>query len=145
MINGLIYDFESIKLMLPTGLTLGCESIDYSDEKGDEVVTGSNGLPLGIGRGEYKGTCKLELQRMEYDKLNLFSAASGGFYNMPPVPVIASYGNAGQAPVTDSMLVHFTKRGFKGSKGDTSLNVSVEGELTAPIISDGVPAFVPFL
>jgi hypothetical protein len=59
---------------------------------------------------------------------------------MPPVPVIASYGNAGQAPVTDSMLVHFTKRGFKGSKGDTSLAVSVEGELTAPIISDGVPA-----
>jgi hypothetical protein len=145
MINGLVYDFESIKLMLPTGLTLGCESIDYSDEKGDEVITGSNGLPLGIGRGEYKGTCKLELQRLEYDKLNLYAAGSAGFYNMPPVPVIASYGNAGQAPVTDTMLVHFTKRGFKGSKGDTSLAVSVEGALTAPIVSDGVPAFVPFL
>lgn len=145
MINGLVYDFESIKLMLPTGLTLGCESIDYGDEKGDEVITGSNNLPLGIGRGEYKGTCKLELQRMEYDKLNVFSAASGGFYNMPPVPVIASYGNAGQPPVTDSMLVHFTKRNFKGSKGDTNLVVSVEGDLTAPIISDGVPSYVPFL
>ena len=145
MINGLAYDFESIKLMLPTGLTLGAESVEYNDEKGDEVLTGSNGLPLGIGRGEYKGTCKLELQRFEYDKLNLFSAASGGFYNMPPVPVIASYGNAGQAPVTDTLLVHFTKRDFKGSKGDTSLNVSIEGALTAPIISDGVPAFVPFL
>jgi hypothetical protein len=145
MINGLVYDFESIKLMLPTGLTLGCESIDYSDEKGDEVVTGSNGLPLGIGRGEYKGTCKLELQRLEYDKLNLFLASSGGFYNMPPVPVIASYGNMGQAPVTDSMPAHFTKRSFKGSKGDTSLAVSVEGAITAPLNSSGVPAFVPFL
>jgi hypothetical protein len=29
MINGLTCDFESIKLMLPTGLTLGCESVDY--------------------------------------------------------------------------------------------------------------------
>jgi hypothetical protein len=145
MINGLAYDFESIKLMLPTGLTLGCESIDYSDEKGDEVITGTNGLPLGIGRGEYKGTCKLELQRLEYDKLNLFSAASGGFYNMPPIPVIASYGNSGQPPVTDTMLVHFTKRDFKGSKGDTSLAVSLEGAVTAPIVSDGVPAYVPFL
>ena len=145
MINGLAYDFESIKLMLPTGLTLGCESIDYNDEKGDEVVTGSNGLPLGIGRGEYKGTCKLELQRLEYDKLNLFAAASGGFYNMPPIPVIASYGNVGQAPVTDSLLVHFTKRGFKGSKGDTNLVVSIEGALTAPMLSNGVPSFVPYL
>ena len=145
MINGLVYDFESVKLMLPTGLTLGCESIDYGDEKGDEVVNGSNNLPLGIGRGEYKGTCKLELQRLEYDKLNLFSATSGGFYNMPPIPVIASYGNAGQAPVTDSMLVHLTKRSFKGAKGDTNLVVSVEGALTAPMNSGGVPAVVPYL
>ena len=145
MINGLTYDFESIKLMLPTGLTLGCESVDYSDEKGDEVITGTNNLPLGIGRGEYKGTCKLELQRAEYDKLNIFSASSGGFYNMPPVPVIANYGNAGQAPATDSMLVHFTKRNFKGSKGDTNLVVSLEGTITAPIVSNGVPAYVPFL
>jgi hypothetical protein len=145
MINGLTYDFESIKLMLPTGLTLGCESIDYGDEKGDEVVTGTNGLPLGIGRGEYKGTCKLELQRIEYDKLNVFAALSGGFYNMPPIPIIASYGNAGQAPVTDSLLVHFTKRDFKGSKGDTNLVVSIEGALAGPMLSNGVPSFVPYL
>lgn len=145
MINGLTYDFESIKLMLPTGLTLGCESIDYGDEKGDQVITGSNNLPLGVGRGEYKGTCKLELQRFEYDKLVLFSAASGGFYNMPPIPIIASYGNAGQAPVTDSMTVKFNKRNFKGAKGDTNLVVSLEGELTAPLVSDGVPATVPYL
>jgi hypothetical protein len=145
MINGLTYDFESIKLMLPTGLTLGAESVEYGDEKSDEVITGTNNIPLGIGRGEYKGTCKLELQRFEYDKLNLFSASSGGFYNMPPIPVIAIYGNEGQAPVTDSLLVHFTKRDIKGAKGDTSLNVTIEGAITAPLVSDGVPAFVPFL
>jgi hypothetical protein len=145
MINGLVYDFESIKLMLPTGLTLGAESVEYGDEKGDEVISGSNELPLGIGRGEYKGTCKLELQRLEFDKLNLFATASGGFYNMPPLPVIASYGNSGQVPVTDSLLVHFTKRDFKGSKGDTNLTVSIEGALTAPMMVNGVPSFVPYL
>lgn len=145
MVNGLIYDFESIKLMLPTGLILGCESVEYSDEKNDEVICGTNNLPLGVGRGEWKGTCKLELQRFEYDKLDLFGVASGGFYNMPPIPVVASYGNAGQPPVTDTLLVHFTKRDFKGSKGDTSLNVTIEGPQTAPMISNGVPAFVPFL
>ena len=145
MVNGLIYDFESIKLMLPTGLTLGCESVEYSDEKNDEVICGTNNLPLGVGRGKWKGTCKLELQRFEYDKLNVFSAASGGFYNMPPIPVVASYGNLGQPPVTDTLLVHFTKRDFKGSKGDTSLNVTIEGPQTMPMNSDGITAFVPFL
>lgn len=145
MVNGLIYDFESIKLMLPTGLILGCESVEYSDEKADEVITGTNNLPLGVGRGEWKGTCKLELQRFEYDKLNVFSAASGGFYNMPPIPVVASYGNLGQPPVTDTLLVHFTKRDFKGSKGATSLNVTIEGPQTMPMNSDGVTAFVPFM
>ena len=145
MVNGLIYDFESIKLMLPTGLILGCESVEYSDEKNDEVICGTNTLPLGVGRGEWKGTCKLELQRFEYDKLNVFSAASGGFYNMPPIPVVASYGNLGQPPVTDTLLVHFTKRDFKGSKGDTSLNVTIEGPQTMPMNSDGITAFVPFL
>jgi hypothetical protein len=63
---------------------------------------------------------------------------------MPPIPVIASYGNAGQAPVTDSMLVHFTKRNFKGSKGDMNLVVSIEGALAAPMNSDGVPVYVLF-
>nr|WP_315442162.1 hypothetical protein [uncultured Treponema sp.] len=145
MVNGLIYDFESIKLMLPTGLILGCESVEYSDEKNDEVICGTNNVPLGVGRGEWKGTCKLELQRFEYDKLNVFSAASGGFYNMPPIPVVASYGNLGQPPVTDTLLVHFTKRDFKGSKGDTSLNVTIEGPQTMPMNSDGITAFVPFM
>ena len=145
MVNGLIYDFESIKLMLPTGLILGCESVEYSDEKNDEVICGTNNLPLGVGRGEWKGTCKLELQRFEYDKLNVFSAASGGFYNMPPIPVVARYGNLGQPPVTDTLLVHFTKRDFKGSKGDTSLNVTIEGPQTMPMNSDGITAFVPFM
>jgi hypothetical protein len=145
MINGLAYDFESIKIMLPTGLTLGCENIDYSDEKGDELLTGTNGLPLGVGRGEYKGNCKLELDRFEYDKLNLSTAPFGGFYNMPPIPVIVSYGASAQAPVTDSLMVKFNKRNFGGGKGDTTLTVPVEGFFTAPMLSDGVPAFVPYL
>jgi hypothetical protein len=145
MINGLTYDYESIKLMLPTGLVLGAESVEYGDEKDDQVITGSNSLPLGIGRGEYKGTYKLELQRFEYDKLNLLAAGSGGFFNLPPISVNVTYGDNGQVPVMESMFVHFTKRDFKGSKGDQNLTVSVEGAITAPIVSNGVPGFAPFL
>jgi hypothetical protein len=124
MISGLACDFASIKLMLPTGLTLGAENVGYGDEKGGEVVTGSNGLPLGIGRGGYKGSCKLELRRFEYAKLNLFAAASGGFYTMPPIPVIASYGNAGQAPATDALSAHFTKRVSRATRGTRTSRVN---------------------
>jgi hypothetical protein len=145
MVNGKTYDFESLKIQLPTGLILGCESVEYGDEKGDEVITGMDNQPVGIGRGEWKGTCKLELQRFEYNKLNSYAKDSGGFYNMPPIAVIASYGNDGESPVTDSLMVHFTKRDYKGSKGDTNLVVTIEGAQTKQMNSDGVTAFVPYL
>jgi hypothetical protein len=145
MINGMVYDFESIKCLLPTGMSIMLEKISYSDKKGDEVVYGINNLPVGIGRGEYSGECEIEFGRIEYDLLNAFSATSGGFYNMPPIPVVVSYGQFGQVPVTDVLVAHFTERKFDGSKGDTNLTVSIKGALTAPIISNGVPAYVPLV
>jgi hypothetical protein len=143
MINGIIYDFESIKLILPSGLSLTFEKISYKDKKDDEVVTGANGLPIGIGRGEYSGDCEVELGRAEYDMMDAYAAAHGGFYNMPPVPIIVSYGHTGQPPVTDTLMVHFTERNLGGSKGDKNLKVPLKGPLTAPLLTNGRPAYVP--
>jgi hypothetical protein len=143
MVNGLVYDFESIKVLLPTGLVLLVEDANYNDKKDDEVITGVNSIPAGIGQGEYSGECELKIGRIEYDKLNLFAGASGGFYNMPPIPVIVSYGHLGQIPTIDSMLVHFTERDLSGSKGDKPILVTLKGPLTAPLISNGIPAYVP--
>jgi hypothetical protein len=143
MINGVIYDFESIKLMLPSGLSLTFEKISYKDKKDDEVITGSNSLPIGIGRGEYSGECELEIGRTEYEMMNVYAATHGGFYNMPPVPIIVSYGHTGQPPVTDNLLVKFNERDFSSSKGDKNLKVPLKGALAAPLVSNGVPAYVP--
>ena len=143
MINGTVYDFESIKLMLPTGLSLTFEKISYKDKKDDEVITGANGIPIGIGRGEYSGECEIELGRSEYNKLEAHSLPFGGFYNMPPIPIIVSYGHFGQPPVVDSLMVHFNERNFSGSKGDKNLTVPIKGKLTAPLITNGRPAYVP--
>lgn len=145
MINGIIYDFESTKVMLPSGLVIICESISYSDKKDDEVITGTSNIPVGIGRGEYSGDCEIEMSQADYNLLNTFAAASGGFYNMPPLPVIVVYGQTGQIPTTDSLLVHFTERKKGGKKGDTSLNVTIKGALTAPMLDNGVPAYVPMI
>jgi hypothetical protein len=145
MINGIVYDFESTKVLLPSGMVIVCESITYNDKKDDKVITGTNNLPVGVGRGEYSGDCEIEMSLQDYNLLNTAAAASGGFYNMPPLPVVVSYGHTGQAPATDNLMVHFTERKKGGKKGDTSLNVTVKGALTAPMIVNGVPAYVPMI
>jgi hypothetical protein len=142
MINGIIYDFESIAAQLPTGALVTIEKISYKDKKDDEVITGSNGLPLGIGRGEYTGTCELEMGRDEYDTLDEYSNKHGGFYNMPPIPIVVQYGHEGQRKTKDEIEVHFTERDFSAAKGDKNLKVPLKGALTQPIKTNGRPAYV---
>jgi hypothetical protein len=142
MINGNVYDFESIKVQLPTGMVVMLESISYKDKKDDEVITGVHNLPVGIGRGEYSGECEIEISRHEFDKLDSFAATTGGFFNMGPISITASYGHIGQTIVNDELLVHFTERDFSASKGDKNLNVSLKGSLATAIITNGRPAYV---
>jgi len=143
MINGIIYDFESIKALLPTGIILTLEKISYKDKKDDEVITGTNSVPIGIGRGEYSGSCEAEFGRAEFDALDAYAAGFGGFYNMPPIPFVVSYGHAGQMPTTDTLSVKFSERDFGGSKGDKNLKVPLKGPLTAPLLTNGRPAYTP--
>jgi hypothetical protein len=143
MINGTVYDYESIKALMPTGFILGLEKITYKDKKDDEVITGTNGLPRGVGRGEYTGDVEVEMGRDEYDLLDAYASAHGGFYNMPPIPIVVSYGHNGQPIITDELQTHFTERNFGGSKGDKNLKVSLKGAMTAPLKTNGRPAYVP--
>jgi hypothetical protein len=145
MINGMVYDFEAVKVMLPNQLIIVCESISYSDKKDDEVITGTNNLPVGVGRGEYSGDCEIEMSNADYMIFNAAAAASGGFYNMPPLEVVVSYGHVGQAPSIDTLLVHFTERKKGGKKGATTVNVTIKGALVAPMLDNGVPAYVPMI
>jgi hypothetical protein len=141
MVNGNVYDFESLKLQLPTGKVILLESINWNDKKDDEVITGVNGLPVGIGRGEYSGECEIELGAYEYEQLNKYANDSGGFYNLPPVSIVAAYGHEGQDSITDKLSVHFTERDFSAAKGDTNLKVTVKGALTAVPTRNDVAAY----
>ena len=145
MINGTVYDFESIKLQLPTGMIINLDKIDYKDKKDDEGVTGTNGLPIGIGRGEYSGTCDVEIGRDEYDKLDEYAEQYGGIYNMPPIPIVVSYGHEGQRKTTDKLEVHFTERNFGASKGDKNLKVPLKGFMTKVLETNGRKAYTPDL
>jgi hypothetical protein len=107
MINGFIYDFEAIKLMLPTGYTLLAASIAYSDW--DYVIASGSNKEFLNSRYRKNNTCEIELERDEFDKFNQFASTSRGFYNIPPIKVIVSCHNFENILVTDSILVHFTK------------------------------------
>lgn len=146
MINGLVYDFESIKLMLPTGIVVMLESLSYKDKKDDEVINGVMNIPVGLGRGEYSGECELGFSRFEYEKMNSASLSAGGFYNIPFVSIVANYGWLGQPPLTDVLMVHFTELDFSWKKEDTSLNVKIKGALVVvgALVSNGFPAYTPF-
>jgi hypothetical protein len=54
-----VYDFESIKVMLPAGMAVMPESIGYKDKKDDEVINGVSSIPVGAGGGEYSGECEI--------------------------------------------------------------------------------------
>jgi hypothetical protein len=75
--------------------------------------------------------------------LDTYAAAFGGFYNMPPVPIIVSYGHFGQPPITDTLQVHLVERDFSNAKGDKNLKVPLKGKLTFPLITNGRPAYTP--
>ena len=144
MINGRVYDFQSIKLTMVTGYIVDLESIEYSDQMDDEVRTGTSGVPIGIGRGEYSGECTVEMSLSDYNKIDAHAKGHGGFYNLPPLDIVVSYGHLGQEPVVDALQVHFHERsGLGASKGDKSLNVQIKGFLTKPLVRNGSPAFTP--
>jgi hypothetical protein len=141
VINGNVYDFESIKVELKSGKIILLEKISYKDKKEDEAITGVDNLPVGIGRGKYSGEVEVEFGRYEYDQLDSYANSYGGFYNLPPLDITVSYGHEGQPVVTDRIQAHFTERDFSGSKGDTNLKVTIKGALTKAIITNGNTAY----
>ena len=142
MINGKHYDFESIKIALPTGFLFMAESIKYSDKKSAKVLTGMGGIQSGYGMGGYEGDCEIETEREDY--LTALGVASAvGFYNLPPLVVTVTYADSGNVPSVDILEVKFDERDFSGKKGDETLMVTIKGKLTKPLLTNGAPAYIP--
>ncbi len=140
-VNGQIYDFVHIKLMLPSGVTQFLQSIDWDDQVDSEVVTKTNGLPGGVAEGEYSGSVKISMAKSDADMFENEAAAVGGFYNLGEIPIVVTYGNQNsQPPTQDEIFCVITKRTKGNKKSDKSLQREYEGLLTAPVVSNGIPA-----
>ena len=143
MINGIVYDHESIKVMLPTGMVSSIEEVSYGVKKDVDVSTDKSGRPRGTVHKAFEGDFKATMSLAEFELLNKANAATG-ILGAPPMPVVVTYGSIGQPPVVDTLTVKITEVPRKSSK-DSEVMMEVTGKQTTIPILGGVPAYVPIL
>jgi hypothetical protein len=141
MINGHLYDWESIEIVAPNGLLVGATEITYNDERPVEARYGKGSIPRGWGNKNYKAGGSLTLDKDEYERFRL--ALGGGHYTKTPFFVTVSYANDQQPIITDIL------RDCLVTKADTSLKqeddntgqVKLDFEILSPIEWNGMPAY----
>jgi hypothetical protein len=140
MINGNLYDWESLEVVLPSGVAIGINNIEYEDERPIEERYGKGSTPRGYGRKNYKATAKIELDMDEAD--NLLLALGGSYYAGLPFQIICSYATDGQQTITDVLPVcKIVKIGTGAKQGDENVGQrKFDLKLLEPIQWGEIPA-----
>jgi hypothetical protein len=143
MINGRVYDWETVEIQLPNGIAVGVQNIDYSDERPVTERYGKGSIPRGAGRGNYKASASIELDLDEANRLQL--AIGGSIYGGIPFPIVVSYADAGLPTITDVLpLCRITKSSSGAKQGDDNVGIrKYDLTLLLPILWGGIPAIVP--
>jgi hypothetical protein len=141
MINGNLYDWESIEIQLPQGITVGMTEISYSDERGVEPRYGKGSVPRGYGLKNYKASGSGTLDKDEYEALRV--ALGGSLYTKTPWIIVASYANFDQATITDTLRgVQVTKQELSAKQEDDNTGqVKIEFVVLEPIEWNGGAAY----
>lgn len=145
MINGQNYDWESTTISLPTGVLVGVEKIEYSDEKDLKEVYGKGSMPRSYGAGNYKADGKLTLLREEFEVVLDHCKKQGyaGLYRMPTFPITASYSNDDRPRVTDRLVqCKFKKTSLGIDQGAEKSEVELEFLILGGIDWNGLPGDV---
>ena len=139
-VNGVLYDWESVEIQLPSGVAVGVTSISDNDERGVEPRYGKGNKPRGYGRKNYKASGNLELDRDEFEALK--DNLGGSVYKGSPFQIVVSYGDEGLSTVTDTLpAVKITKQDSGASQDDDNAGkVKCDFTILAPIKWGGTPA-----
>lgn len=139
-INGAIYDWEDVKIVLPSGETVGLTDINYEDGRDVEMRYGKGAVPRGVGRKNYEASGNCTLDSDEFQRLQL--VMGGSMYNTP-VPIIVSYGSTLKETVTDVLpLCWITKTSTAAKQGEPNVReVKLDFKVSRPILWNGVPAY----
>ncbi|MDH3975531.1 MAG: hypothetical protein OEV42_14735 [Deltaproteobacteria bacterium] len=139
-INGNLYDWESVEIVLPSGVAIGVEEISYTDEQGIEGRYGKGSTARGYGRKNYKASGSMTLDKDEAARLRLL--LGGSVYKAVPFPIIVSYSNDDQPTMADVLPDVKITKSDTGAKQDEA-NVGKEKfdfEILSPIKWNGIDA-----
>ncbi len=141
MINGRTYDWESLTVTMPWGISYSIREISYDEEKSITPLIGRGDKPYAYGRGSYKGSGKFTIDLSEYDRIAAFAASFGGILNLPPFPIVLAYANGEQLPRVDVLpQCKITKKGRSIKTGDGEEVVSIDFEMLSPAVENGIPS-----
>lgn len=142
-VNGVSYSWESISVLLPSGIAVMIKSINYSDESATRPVFGKGRMPRGFSKGNYKAEGEAGLLREEFDRMN-DRFGGQGLYGKTPSNIIVSYADEGKPTKTDTLpYVLFDKRDTSIEQDDQEVEVGVSFTVLEQIKFGGKPAFIP--
>lgn len=140
MINGVVYDFESIKIMLPTGQIGTCEDVKYGVKKDIDVVTDKNGVPRGYVRKGFDADFEMDMSVDQFERLNKTAAATG-ILGMPPFPVVITMGDRLNPKIIDTLVIKITETP-REMKKDSEIRMKIKAKVTEIPLLGGVPVYI---
>lgn len=140
MVNGIVYDFESVKIMLPTGQYGTCEDIKYGAKKDIDVVTDKNGIPRGYIRKGFDSDFEMDMSLDQFEKLNK-SAEATGILGMEPIPVTVTMGDGSSPKIVDKLVVKITETP-REMKKDSEIRMKIKAKVTEIPLFNGIPVYI---
>jgi hypothetical protein len=141
MINGLGYDWEGIDIILPTGVSVSCSEISYSDERPIENIYGKGSAPRKKGRGNYKASASFTLDKEE---ALLLQAVLGGSVYGQTFFIVVKYANDELPMQIDTINnVDITKQDTGAKQGEKEVgSMKYDCNVGSPILWNGIPAIL---
>jgi hypothetical protein len=141
MINGRVFDWESVRIDTIWGLNIEVQSINYNSNMPSEAAYGRGNNPRGFGRGNLTQKGQIILNAQAKQALDAAAAVYGGLMRIPPFPITVSYSNADQTMQVDVLpSVLFDSIGTEAKQGDTEAGLwTYDLNPLDPIVYNGVP------
>lgn len=141
LINGKVYDWNSITIGVSGMEMVEPQEISYDAEQETEAVYGRGGKIRGYGTGNQKNSVKISLLREDFDEMLRIIKTQGysDFHKYMIPKITVSYADEGAQTVTDVLTnVKLSKLSLKNAQGDKSVKVDLDGMAFGGIRLNGV-------
>jgi hypothetical protein len=127
LVNGISYNYASIKINLLGVEPKGIRSINYAAARATQHYYGVGDKPVALGYGNLTFNASFEIQ---FEDVQAFrdavrATSEGDITKLAPFDISVSFGNAGQIPKTHTLKqCVFLDDGVQGSTGDGTFVMS---------------------